>query len=95
MLVQLTGSADVQNWVPEPGCGMKILDCDRGVPPLPIELVGTATRTRSAMPEYAAVLQHWQYYAVAIPTRNVALCLSPSTQDVQWNALVEDTNRMV
>jgi myotubularin-related protein 1/2 len=93
MLVQLTGSGDVQNWVPEPGCGMKILDLRPRSSAIANRTGGYGYENTS---NYAgSTLQFCNIgniHAVRDSYQKMsALCLSPSTQDVQWNALVEDT----
>jgi myotubularin-related protein 1/2 len=93
MLVQLTGGGDVQNWVPEPGCGLKILDLRPRSSAMANRTGGYGYENTS---NYAGSTIQFcnigNIHAVRDSYQKMsALCLSPSTQDVQWNALVEDT----
>jgi len=92
MLVQLTGG-DIQNWVPEPGCGLKILDLRPRSSAMANRTGGYGYENTS---NYAgSTLQFCNIgniHAVRDSYQKMSsLCLNPSTSDVQWNALVEDT----
>jgi len=92
MLVQLTGG-EIQNWVPESGCGLKILDLRPRSAAMANRTGGYGYENTSNYP--GTTLQFCNIgniHAVRDAYQKLsALCLSPSTSDVQWNALLEDT----
>lgn len=93
MLMQLTGTTEIQNWIPEPDCGLKILD-------LRPRSAAMANRTQGYGYENSAnypgsTLQFCNIaniHAVRDAYQKLsALCTSPSTSDIQWHVAVEDT----
>ena len=93
MIVQLTGSPEIQNWTPEPGCGLKILDLRPRSAAMANRTGGYGYENTSNYP--GTTLQFCNIgniHAVRDSYQKVsAMANSPTTSDLQWNTAVEDT----
>ena len=93
MLMQLTGSPDLQNWIPETSCRLKILDLRPRSAALGNRTGGYGYENTANYP--GTTLQFCSIgniHAVRDAYQKLsALVLAPTTNDMQWTAVVEDT----
>ena len=93
MLMKFTGTTEIQNWVPEAGCGLKILDLRPRSAAMANRAGGYGYEDeRFYMGSKLQFCNIGNIHAVRDAYQKLsALCLNSNASDLQWTSAVEDT----